>query len=195
MKKKSVLLVDDEEIILKSLGTDLNHRNFTVATAPSGEDAITLLQSKKFDVIITDLSMPGPNGIQVLQEAKLINPFTVVILLTGYGDMTSAINALRLGADDYLLKPCELEELVIRIERCLEKQEAFQKIILYEEILPVCCVCGDIRDDRGVKQGEGVWMRSGEFITEKTSAKVTHTYCQKCYDKSLKELQPNKLRT
>jgi len=187
METKSLLLVDDEAIILNSLGTDLDQENFDVTLAASGDEAISLLKDKKFDVVITDLSMPGSDGIQVLQEAKSINPFTVVIILTGYGDMTSAIRALRLGADDYLLKPCDLEELLIRIERCLERQNAFQKINIYEKILPVCCVCGDIRDDEGVAQGEGVWVKSSEFIITKTSAKVTHTYCNKCYQKALEE--------
>jgi len=187
MGKKSLLLVDDEEIILNSLGTDLSQENFDVTLAASGEDAIDLLQDKKFDLVITDLSMPGSDGIQVLQEAKSINPFTVVVILTGYGDMTSAIEALRLGADDYLLKPCDLEELLIRIERCFERQRAFQKIEIYEKILPVCCVCGDLRDDRGVAQGEGVWMRSGEFIIANTSALVTHTYCNTCHKKAMEE--------
>ena len=127
MQSKSILLVDDEEIILNSLGMDLRQENYAVTFANSGEEAITLLKDNPFDLVVTDLSMSGMDGIQVLQEAKRINSSMGVIILTGYGDMTSAIDALRLGADDYLLKPCEPEELVIRIGRCLEKQEALQK--------------------------------------------------------------------
>ena len=187
MKKKSILLVDDEEIILNSIGRDLRQENYDITCASSGAEAISFLKSKHFDLVVTDLSMYEVDGLQVLKEAKEINSLTGVIILTGYGDMTSAIESLRLGADDYLLKPCETEELIIRIGRCLEKQEALQKIKIYEEILPVCCVCGDIRDDSGVEQGKGIWMKSGEFIIKKTSAQVTHTYCQKCYTKALAE--------
>ena len=187
MKNKSILLVDDEEIILNSLGMDLRQENYDVTFATSGEEAISLLRGNQFDLVVTDLSMSGMDGIQVLKEAKKINPLMGVIILTGYGDMTSAIDALRLGADDYLLKPCESEELIIRIGRCLEKQEAFQKIKIYEGMLPVCCSCGDIRDDTGMGQGKGNWMKAGDFIAKKTSSKVTHSYCNDC----LRKLYPD----
>lgn len=141
MRKKSILLVDDEEIILNSFGMDLRKENYDVSLAICGKKAISLLNSNEFDLLVTDLSMPGLDGLQVLKEAKKMNSLTGVIILTGYGDMTSAIDALRLGADDYLLKPCDPDELIIRIERCLEKQEAFQKVKLYENILPVCMYC------------------------------------------------------
>jgi len=188
MQKKSILLVDDEEIILLAVSMDLKQQDFAITTANSGEEAIELLNKNTFDLVITDLSMPGLDGIQVLKEAKRVNPFTGVIILTGYGDMSSAISALRLGADDYLSKPCEYEELILRINRCLEKQEAFHKIRIYEEMLPVCCVCGYIRDDRGVETGKGKWMKSGDFIIEKTTASVTHTYCAKCVKEQYPEM-------
>ena len=189
MEDKSILLVDDEEIILHSLGRDIRQENYDVTFAPSGEEAISLLKGgRQFDLVVTDLSMSEVDGIQVLQEVKKINSFMGVIILTGYGDMTSAIDALRLGADDYLLKPCESEELLIRIARCLEKQEALHKIKIYEEMLPICCVCGDIRDDTGVEKGKGSWMKSAEFIIEKTIAKVTHTYCKDCIKKQYPDI-------
>ena len=187
MQNKSILLVDDDEAILQSMGMLLRQDDFAITTATSGEEAIELLKNNRFDLVFTDLSMSGLDGIQVLKEAKKTNPFTGVIILTGYGDMSSAIEALRLGADDYLLKPCKYEELVLRIERCLEKQEAFQKIKIYEEILPVCCVCGDIRDDTGEEHGNGSWMKSGDFIIKKTTAAVSHSYCNKC----MRELYPD----
>ena len=184
---KSILLVDDEEFILNTFGKDLRQENYDVTLATNGEEAITLLQDSQFDLLVTDLVMPGIDGIGVLQEAKKHLPDICTIILTGYGDMTSAIDALRLGADDYMLKPCDTDELLLRVARLLKKQEAFRKIKIYEEILPVCCVCGDIRNDTGVEQGNGVWMKSSEFIIKKTSAEVTHTYCHKCYNKALEK--------
>lgn len=187
MPDKTILLVDDENILLESLAQDLKHEAYSVLKASSGEEALALLANNQVSLVVTDLLMPGISGIQVLQEVKKKDPFVGVIILTGYGDLHSAIEALRLGADDYLLKPCESEELILRIKRCLEKLEAFQKVRIYEEILPVCCVCGDIRDDRGTEKGKGVWKKSGKFIIENTSAQVTHTYCHKCYQKALGE--------
>ena len=183
MRNMSILLVDDEEIILNSFGKDLRQENYDVTLAASGEEALGLLNDSHFDMVVTDLSMLGIDGIQVLKEVKKINSLTGVIILTGYGDMTSAIDALRLGADDYLLKPCEPDELIIRIQRCLEKQEAFQKVKFYENILPVCMYCKNIRDDEGTEPGKGKWLRMEEYINTKSGTDISHGCCPECYEK------------
>ena len=135
----SLLFVDDEEVIRKSLARELRLENFTVTTVSSGSDAISALENAQYDVVITDLMMPDIDGFGVLKAVKKLAPLTRVIIITGYGDMRSAIDALRLGADDFTLKPCEVEELVFRIRRCLEKQNLLQllmtqKLRLEEEI-------------------------------------------------------------
>jgi DNA-binding NarL/FixJ family response regulator len=122
----SILFVDDEETIRKSSARELRLEGFTVTTAAGGSEAISALQTKQYDVLITDLMMPDIDGFAVLKAAKKLVPLTSVIILTGYGDMHSAIDALRLGADDFTLKPCEVEELVLRIRRCLEKRSLLQ---------------------------------------------------------------------
>jgi len=187
MKSKSILLVDDEEIILNSLGRDLEQEKYHVSLAARGEEAIAMLREKKFDLVITDLVMDGIDGIQVLKEAKKIDSNIGVFILTGYGDMTSAIDSLRLGADDYLQKPVDTDEMLIRIDRCLERREALRKIQVYEKIIPVCCVCGMIRDDTGVDHGHGEWLRSDIYLVKKTTADVSHTYCPTCLEKSNKD--------
>lgn len=120
MKGKTLLLVDDEPIILQSLSADLIAEGYHVTTAESGERAIAELKQGRFDLVITDLRLQGLDGIQVLKQTKEITPHIPVIILTGHGDMTSAINALRLGADDYMFKPCDIDELLIRMSHCLE---------------------------------------------------------------------------
>ncbi len=82
-------------------------------------------------IVITDLVLDGMGGIRVLKEAKKIYPNMVVIILTAYGDMASSIEALRAGADDYLLKPCDLDELLLRLSRCLESQYLRKEIEEY----------------------------------------------------------------
>ncbi len=183
MRNKSILIVDDEAILLQSIAKDLEQEKFSVTKAASGEEAIALLKDNQFDLVVTDLVMSGLDGIQVLKEAKKKNSLTGVIVLTGYGDMTSAIDALRLGADDYLLKPCEPDELLIRIQRCLEKQEAFQKIKSYENILPICMYCKSIRDDIITKPGKGKWMPMEDYIHTKSGTDISHGCCPECYEK------------
>ena len=128
MAATSILFVDDEEVIRKSLARELRMERFTVTTVAGGQEAIEALKTGQYDLVITDLMMPDVDGFGILKAVKRYAPQTSVIILTGYGDMRTAIDALRLGADDFTLKPCEIEELVLRIRRCLEKQSLVQKL-------------------------------------------------------------------
>jgi len=131
----SILFVDDEDVIRKSFQRELQVEGFTVTVAAGGEEAIGALEKDTYDLVITDLMMPGIDGFGVLKAAKKLAPLTSVIILTGYGDMTSAIDALRLGADDFTLKPCEVEELVFRIRRCLERRTLLQMLSIRNQLL------------------------------------------------------------
>lgn len=188
MRKHSILLVDDDSLVTKGTGGDLKGKGYEVTTADSGEKAIELLNEYSFDLIITDLVMTPIDGIEVLQKVKEINPETMVMILTGFGDMTSAINALRLDADDYMLKPCEAEEMYFRVAKCFEKLELKRRVKIYEDILPVCCVCKSIRDDTGKEPGAGKWMQMENYIRDKAGVGVTSTYCPECARKAKEEL-------
>ena len=101
MEKANILLVDDDPYILEGIGADLKSQGFQVTKTNSGDTALELMQEKIFDLVITDLVMEDTDGIQVLKNTKELNADTMVIILTGYGDMKSAIEALRQEADDY----------------------------------------------------------------------------------------------
>jgi DNA-binding NtrC family response regulator len=180
VRKYSILLVDDDFIITAGTGSDLEEKGYAVTTANSGEAAIELLNESFFDLVITDLVMTPINGMDVLRKSKEINPETMVIILTGFGDTTSAIDALRFDADDYLLKPCEPEEMYFRVSRCLEKLELKRKIRIYEDILPICCICKKIRDDSNRERGTGEWMPMEKFVHDKGGLVITSTYCPAC---------------
>jgi DNA-binding response OmpR family regulator len=188
LRKYSILLVDDDPFILTGVGQNLESEGYQVTTAESGEIALELLQNSVFDLVISDLVMDKIDGIQVLKAAKDINPETMVIILTGYGDMTSAIDALRLDADDYMLKPCQPDEMNFRVAGCLEKLELSRKIKLYERILPVCCVCKKIRDDEGLEPGTGKWMSVDKYLWKKARLSISSTYCPHCADDAMKAL-------
>ncbi|WP_448874932.1 response regulator [Desulfobulbus propionicus] len=131
----TILFVDDEEVIRKSFTRELQMEGFQIRPVASGEEAVKILEQERFELVITDLMMSGIDGFGVLKAAKRFAPMTSVIILTGYGDMRSAIDALRLGADDFTLKPCEIEELVFRIHRCLDKQNLLKTLSLQNERL------------------------------------------------------------
>ncbi len=135
MPTYNILLVDDDHFILKTISKALKDKRYKVTTADSGEKAIELLNKSTFDLVITDLVMGNIDGFQVLKAGKGLKSEIIVIILTGYSDVTLAIDALRFGADDYLLKPCEPEEMYFRIENCLEKLENKKKIRQIEKEL------------------------------------------------------------
>lgn len=135
MSNKSILLVDDEEIILSSIRWVLEKNNFKVTTATDGQEAIKLLRANRYDLVITDLIMARVDGIAVLKQAKSLYPDIAVIILTGYGDVCSAVETFRLGADDYLQKPCEVEDLLNKARHSFEKQELVARLRSQNELL------------------------------------------------------------
>ena len=185
MNDHHLLLVDDDPFILEGIGEDLTSNGYHVTRASSGEAAVELLESNRFDLVITDLVMGTTDGIQVLKKTKEINSDTQVIILTGFGDMDSAIEALRGKADDFLLKPCESQEMLFRVKNCLEKQDLTRKLNLYQKILPMCCVCKKIRDDSGRQPGTGEWIRVEQFIHEQGNLDITSSYCPDCARKTM----------
>ncbi len=193
MEKYRILLVDDDHFILEGIGADLATQGFHVTKTDRGDLALQLLAENHFDLVITDLVMEDTDGIQVLKKTKELNADTMVIILTGYGDMKSAIEALRQQADDYLLKPCESEEMLYRVTRCLEKRELARQIKIYQNILPMCCVCKKIRDDRHTEAGKGQWISVEQFIHDKAKLDITSSYCPECAQQTMQAFTSKKV--
>jgi two-component system response regulator PilR (NtrC family) len=119
---KRILVVDDEPAILSLLATVLRERGWDVSEASSGTEGIDLLEQEPYDVILTDLVMPGDSGIDLLRAAKEIHPDVEVILMTGYATADTAIEAMRGGAFHYLVKPLKLEEMLNLAEKACEQR-------------------------------------------------------------------------
>jgi DNA-binding NtrC family response regulator len=115
-----ILLVDDEPSILSVLGTLLKAEGYNVTTALGGEKAVPLLKSEEFDLLLTDIRMNPINGMQLLQMVHDEFPGMAVLMLTAYGSVETAIEALKLGAFDYVTKPFKVDELLITVQRALE---------------------------------------------------------------------------
>jgi two-component system, OmpR family, response regulator len=110
-----LLLIDDEKDFVNILSKRIQRRNIDVAKAFSGREAIQMLRRQAFDVAVLDLKMEDMNGIEVLKVLKIMAPKLVVIMLTGHGSAEAAEQGIKLGAFDYLTKPCELEALLKKI--------------------------------------------------------------------------------
>lgn len=122
MEKKRILVVDDEEIVRYSLVNILRNSGYEVEDVPSAEEALKLIYEKQYHLVLTDLVLEGMGGLELLENVKVISPRTLVIVITGYGSIKTAVTALRLGVYDYLLKPCDENELLLRVRRALEMQ-------------------------------------------------------------------------
>jgi DNA-binding NtrC family response regulator len=118
-----VLLVDDETVFTKNMSKLLKNRGYQVTAVNSGDAAIRELEQNRFDVMVLDLKMPGMDGITTLKESVKLGLFTETLILTGHGSIDTALEAMKLGAYDYLTKPCEIDELVAKVEAAWEKKE------------------------------------------------------------------------
>ena len=124
----NILLVDDEKSNRATLSLLLKKEGYKIQESPNGPDAIEKMKETVFDLVITDLKMKPMDGLEVLKEVKAINPVTEVVVLTGYGTVESGVEAMKLGAYDYLQKPPDLDELRIIVNNALEKKELVTKV-------------------------------------------------------------------
>jgi len=122
--KANILIVDDEPIARQALSDILRLEGYHVAVAPNGELAVEHLRNYAVDLILLDLKMPGMNGLDVVQVATQLSPDTEIILLTAYGTMETAVEALRHRVHDYLLKPASPGEIVESVRKGLARRES-----------------------------------------------------------------------
>src|SRR5881628_1125409 len=121
-KSLRVLFADDEPSLQEFMRTELPRLGHEVTVVGDGKAAIKAVEKNRFDVAILDLRMPGLDGIQVLEQLKQISPDTEAVMMTGHGSMESAVEALRLGACNYLRKPCKLAEIEAVLIEVAEKR-------------------------------------------------------------------------
>ncbi|HEX9912576.1 MAG TPA: sigma-54 dependent transcriptional regulator [candidate division Zixibacteria bacterium] len=135
MAKGNILVVDDEVVICKSIQRILSPEGYEVKTALSGEEALEKISQESFDIVITDLKMPGMDGMELLAKIKEKDPEIIVIIITGYSTVQTAVQAMKMGALDYIPKPFTPEELIVVVEKALEKKKLiFENIYLHKEL-------------------------------------------------------------
>ena len=120
--KAKVLLVDDEEDFLKTLAERLETRGLKVTTASNGESALAFVEGQEYDLIVLDLAMPGLDGLETLKRIKARQPDAEIIMLSGQGSIKTSIEAMKLGACDFLQKPVDITALLEKISEAKEKR-------------------------------------------------------------------------
>jgi DNA-binding NtrC family response regulator len=135
MIKPVVMLVDDEEGFVDAMAKRLGKRDLEILTAFSGPEALKkLAQNDKVDVIILDVKMPVMDGVETLREIKRVHPLIEVIMLTGHATVETGIEGMKLGAFDYLVKPCEINQLMAKVQDATSKRRAHEEKITQARI-------------------------------------------------------------
>jgi DNA-binding NtrC family response regulator len=132
--KIKVLLVDDEKEFIETLAERLAVRDFYVKTAFNGDEALLKIKEEDFDVVVLDVLMPGKNGIETLREIKNLKPLVNVIMLTGHATVETAIDGMKAGAYDYLMKPTDTNDLVSKITKAYNIKAEHEERIRKAEI-------------------------------------------------------------
>jgi two-component system NtrC family sensor kinase len=130
-----ILIIDDEEANVRVLAMSLRSDGYAVVTACSGEEGLAVYHDETPDLVLTDIKMPGMDGLEVLKHIKAENPDATVVIITGHGDIENAIEALKLGASDFLNKPIRDEALALAIERAEEKRNIKRQLKEYTDNL------------------------------------------------------------
>jgi DNA-binding NtrC family response regulator len=144
MRGTVVLLVDDEVPFVETMTKRLSKRELSVVTAFTGIEALQKLEKQKnVDVVILDVKMPGMDGIETLREIKREHPLVEVIMLTGHATVATAIDGMKLGAYDYLMKPCDIDQLLSKVKEAKAKKREHEEKITQARIAEIAMRRGD----------------------------------------------------
>ena len=135
---KKMLVAEDESTLRQGIATAFRERGWEVVEAADGAEAFARLEESVFDVLVTDYQMPERNGLDVLKRSKMINEGTVGLVMTAYGTVESAVEAMKAGAYDYVLKPFDLEEMEMKVDRAIEHRRLLARVEAFDrtEIVP-----------------------------------------------------------
>jgi DNA-binding NtrC family response regulator len=135
MAMANVLLVDDEVPFVETMTKRLTKRDLDVSSAFNGQEALDILEkSRSIEVVILDVKMPGMDGLETLQKIRKKYPLVEVVMLTGHATVESAIDGMKLGAFDYLMKPCDMDILISKVGEAAKKKRSHEEKIIEARI-------------------------------------------------------------
>jgi DNA-binding response OmpR family regulator len=183
--KEMILIIDDNPQSIKLLGNILDSKGYSTAVAMNGTEALKFLENEIPDLILLDIMMPGMDGFEVCRSIKMNKNAreTPVIFLTAKREIDDLVRGFEVGGVDYVTKPFNSNELLIRVKTHLDLKKARDEIRRLKGIIPICCNCKKIRDDKGF------WEQVEIYIESHSDAEFSHGICPEC----TKELYGNLL--
>lgn len=178
----NILVIDDDSSVRGVLEAFFSDEGFDITAVADGESGLHLMRQMEFDIVFLDLVMPGMGGLEVLEEISKLKADVPCIIMTGFATIKTAVDAMKLGAIDYITKPFNLEELLIITKRVMDMTRVKKEnTVLKKELsglLHVCSWCNKIRDDKGQ------WKSLEEYVKERENAVFSHGICPQCLKKS-----------
>ena len=179
-----ILISEDEVVSRLVLGSKLKELGHEVIEARDGTEAWTLFQKETARIIVTDWLMPGMDGGEFceLVRAQVDQPYTYIIVLTSLSGKGSYMEAMDAGADDFLTKPVDMDELTARL-RVAERVLALQtEVQLMQRLLPICMYCRKIRDSDASWEDQSSWQELEAYVAEKDDVQFSHGVCKDCFE-------------
>lgn len=177
--KGKILIIDDDELLREALASYLEGEGYEVDTASSVSEALASLETFEPHIALLDLLLNGDDGLDFLKVVAQERIPCDVVILTGYGSLETAVEAMRLGCRDYLLKPVDRSELLSRLEMILEERSFKEGEGM---VVPVCCVCGKVRDE------DNRWIELAQYMMLRLGVLLSHTYCPDCFREEMERL-------
>jgi len=182
-----ILIAEDDGVSRVVLGTKLRELGHEVLEAKDGKEAWNVFSEEHPRLIITDWMMPGMDGGELSESVRGEPdlPYTYIIVLTSLSGKGSFLEAMDAGADDFLTKPVDMDQLTARL-RVAERVLALQtEVQLMQKLLPICMYCGKIRDKEADWKDQASWQDLEQYVAENTDVQFSHGICKECYEKEM----------
>lgn len=179
MTQHNVLIIDKDSQALFAVSRILEKTGFNVTMAISGISGMEFIKSSSFSLILSEVFLDDADGLSILEAARNATPDTMVVFQTAANDPVLREKAFRLGADDYLFKPYQSEELLFRVKKCIENREIRRRLKRRNSYVIGCCVCKKFRID-GDGTGRSKWVEIEDFMNTEMNIPLSSTYCPEC---------------
>jgi putative nucleotidyltransferase with HDIG domain len=173
--EERILIVDDEEMICSVMSRRLTREGYLCVTALNGKEALRHFYKDTFSLIISDIKMPEMNGIELLKKVKAVDPNAMVIMITAYPDIDLAVEAMRLGAYDFIIKPADLELVILSVKRAFEKKKLEEEVEIYHKNLEGLVEERTVKLQQAYRTLKKAYLDSVKVLAEAIDAKDPYT--------------------